>query len=212
MITVKMHLRTTLCIAFALCGAGFSPALMASGLDQLHAYFGNASAARGEFSQTVFARSGKKPQHSSGSFAFQKPGKFRWSYEKPYAQLLVSDGDRFWSYDRDLNQVSVTKIGQALGATPAALLAGESLNKNFTLKDDGASDGMEFVAATPKAQDASFGSIRIGLVDQLTRVMEIHDNFGQVTLLRFTRFVSNPDFPAGTFHFVPPKGADVAGE
>ena len=189
---------------------------LASGLDQLKSYLESAHAARGDFSQTVIARSGKKPQQSSGSFAFVRPGKFRWTYEKPYAQLLVSDGDKFWSYDQDLNQVTVKKIGQAMGATPAALLAGESLDKNFTLKegakDNNASDGIEFVEATPKSQDASFESIRIGLVDRVPRVMEIHDNFGQVTLLRFSRFISNPDLPAGLFHFVPPKGADVAGE
>ena len=150
-------------------------------------------------------------------------------YEKPYAQLLVSDGEKFWSYDQDLNQVTVKKIGQALGATPAALLAGESLDKNFVLKEGGASgdneleknfvikdagsgEGLEMVEATPRAQDATFERIRIGLVGELPRVMEIHDNFGQVTLLRFTRFTSNPDLPASLFRFVPPKGADVAGE
>ncbi len=193
-------LAVTPCLAFA------------SGLEQLHSYLAASHAARGEFTQTVIARSGRKPQQSSGSFAFLRPGKFRWVYEKPYAQLLVSDGEKFWSYDQDLNQVAVKKIGQALGATPAALLAGESLDKNFTLKDGGTSDGIEFVEATPRTQDATFERIRIGLDGNLPRVMEIHDNFGQVTLLRFTRFTSNPDLPANLFRFAPPKGADVAGE
>lgn len=205
-------MRAFLCVLCVLCGEGFSPLLFASGLDQLKSYLDGAHAARGEFTQTVIARSGRKPQQSSGSFAFMRPGKFRWTYEKPYAQLLVSDGEKFWSYDQDLNQVTVKKINQALGATPAALLAGEALDRNFVLKDDGADDGVEFVEATPKAQDATFERIRIGLVDNLPRVMEIHDNFGQTTLLRFTRFVSNPELPASLFHFVPPKGADVAGE
>jgi outer membrane lipoprotein carrier protein len=193
-------------------GLGFSTSASANGLDQLKSYLNTAHAARGEFTQTVIARSGRKPQQSSGSFAFQRPGKFRWIYEKPYAQLLVSDGEKFWSYDQDLNQVAVKKIGQALGATPAALLAGESLDKNFVLKDAGESDGIAFVEATPKTQDATFERIRIGLVGNQPRVMEIHDNFGQITLLRFTRFVSNPDLAADLFRFVPPKGADVAGE
>lgn len=205
-------MRAYLCILLVLFGEGFSPLIFASGLDQLKAYLGSAHAARGDFGQTVISRSGKKPQQSSGSFAFVRPGKFRWTYEKPYAQLLVSDGDKLWSYDQDLNQVTVKKIGQALGATPAALLAGESLDKNFTLKDGGTSDGIEFVDATPKSQDASFERIRIGLADRAPQVMEIHDSFGQITLLRFSRFTSNPDLPAGLFHFVPPKGADVAGE
>lgn len=205
-------MRAFLCVLCVLCGEGFSPLLFASGLDQLHAYFAAAHAARGEFTQTVIARAGRKPQQSSGSFAFLRPGKFRWAYEKPYAQLLVGDGEKLWSYDQDLNQVTVKKIGQALGTTPAALLAGEALDKNFVLKDAGASDGIEYVEATPKAQDASFERVRIGLVGNQPRTMEIQDNFGQMTLLRFTRFTSNPDLPTNLFHFVPPKGADVAGE
>jgi outer membrane lipoprotein carrier protein len=189
--------------------------VMASGLDQLKSYLAAAHAARGEFTQSVMARNranGRKTQLSSGTFAFVRPGKFRWVYEKPYAQLLVSDGNKFWSYDQDLNQVTVKKIGQALGASPAALLAGEALDKNFVLKDDGAIEGVEFVEATPKAQDATFERIRIGLTNNTPQVMEIHDNFGQVTLLRFTRFTSNPALPANLFSFAPPKGADVAGE
>jgi outer membrane lipoprotein carrier protein len=184
----------------------------ASGLDQLKSYLDSAHAARGEFTQSVIARSGRKPQQSSGTFAFVRPGKFRWVYEKPFAQLLVSDGDKFWSYDQDLNQVTVKKVGQALGASPAALLAGEALDKNFVLKDDGAGEGIEYVEAMPKAQDATFERMRIGLVDNKPRVMEIHDNFGQVTLLRFSRFTNNPELPASLFRFVPPQGADVAGE
>lgn len=189
-----------------------SPVLFASGLDQLKTYFASARGARGDFTQTVVGQAGRKPQQSSGSFAFLRPGKFRWTYEKPYSQLLVCDGQKFWSYDKDLNQVSIKKIGDALGATPAALLAGESLERNFVLKDDGAGDGIEFVVATPKAQDANFERIRIGLADNLPRTMEIHDNFGQVTLLNFQRFKSNPDLPASLFQFTPPPGADVAGE
>lgn len=205
-------MRAILCVIGIFCGLGFASASFATGLDQLKAYLNNAHAARGEFSQTVIARAGRKPQQSSGTFAFQRPGKFRWTYEKPYAQLLVSDGEKFWSYDQDLNQVSVKKIGEALGATPAALLAGESLDKNFVLKDDGVIENMEFVLATPKAEDATFARVRIGLVNNVPRTMEIHDNFGQITLLNFRSFTSNPDLPAGQFRFTPPAGADVVGE
>jgi outer membrane lipoprotein carrier protein len=209
-------MRTYIYVLVALSGSWFSASTFANGLDQLKSYLAAAQGARGEFTQSVMARSGRKPQLSSGTFAFVRPGKFRWVYEKPYAQLLVSDGDKFWSYDQDLNQVTVKKIGQALGASPAALLAGESLDKNFVLKEGGTGvgkdDGIEFVDATPKAQDATFERIRIGLTKNTPQVMEIHDNFGQVTLLRFTRFTTNPDLAASMFRFVPPKGADVAGE
>lgn len=165
----------------------------------------------------MIGKAGKKPKQSSGSFLIQRPGKFRWSYDKPYPQLLVSDGERLWSFDPDLNQVVIKKVGQALGASPAALLAGESLERNFELREgaangQGQEPGLEFVEATPRAQDASFQKVRIGLKDRLPRTMEIQDNFGQTTVLRFSRFEPNPPVAAAQFRFTPPKGADVVGE
>lgn len=184
----------------------------AGGLEQLQAFLRETPSAKGQFQQTVYAKSGKKPQQSAGSFLFQRPGKFRWSYDKPYPQLLVGDGERFWSYDPDLNQVTMKKMGQALGASPAALLAGEALERNFQLKEGGANEGLEFVEALPRAQDASFQRVRIGLKDHLPQIMEIQDNFGQTTVLRFSSLVPNPAMTPGQFHFTPPKGADVVGE
>ena len=207
-----MVMRIFLCVLCVLCGEGFSPLLFASGLGQLKTFLTETHSARGSFTQTVIARSGRKPQQSSGTFSFTRPGKFRWIYEKPYEQLLVGDGEKFWSFDRDLNQVTVKKIGQAFGSSPAALLAGEALEKNFELKETDAADGLEFVEAHPKAQDATFQDLRIGFKDGLPQLMEIHDNFGQTTLLRFIKFESNPTLPSREFHFTPPKGADVVGE
>ncbi len=184
----------------------------ASGLDQLKAFLSETKTARGSFVQTVTAKSGRKPQQSQGFFAISRPGKFRWSYEQPYKQLLVSDGDKLWSYDPDLKQVTVKKLGQAIGASPAALLAGESLEANFVLKDAGAVEGLEFIEAVPKAQDSTFERLRIGFKDRLPRVMEVHDNFGQTTLLYLNQFETNVAMPPALFHFSPPKGADVVGE
>jgi outer membrane lipoprotein carrier protein len=184
----------------------------AAGIDQFRAFLETTKHARGSFSQSVAARSGHKPQQSAGFFAFARPGKFRWSYEKPYQQLLVSDGKKLWSYDPDLNQVTVRKLGDALGSSPAALLAGDGLEDNFVLTDGGTVDGFEFVEATPKAKEGTFERVRIGFKDKLPRVMEVHDNFGQTTTLLLNQFEVNVSLPADTFRFTPPKGADVVGE
>ncbi|NJD35157.1 MAG: outer membrane lipoprotein chaperone LolA [Betaproteobacteria bacterium] len=205
---MKIFLRT-LC---ALCGFGFLASTQAAGLDQLKSFLDTNRSARGMFTQTVIAKSGKKPQRSTGIFALQRPGKFRWSYETPYKQLLVSDGNKLWSYDTDLNQVAVKKLGTAFGASPAALLAGQDLDKHFVLKEGAAADGLEFIEATPKGSDASFERVKIGFAANRPVSMEIHDSFGQVTMLRFTQFEANPALPASLFRFVAPAGADVVGE
>ncbi len=187
-------------------------AAFASGLDQLKAFLETTHSARGSFVQSVANKSGRKPQQSAGSFVMARPGKFRWQYDKPYEQLLVSDGEKLWSFDPDLNQVTVKKLGRALGSSPAALLAGGDLEGHFVLKDAGQAGGVDMVDATPKAADGGFERMRIGFRDNLPRVMEIHDNFGQVTTLIFVEFHSNPALSKDEFKFSPPKGADVVGE
>ncbi len=185
----------------------------ADALAQLKQFMDGTRSARGSFTQQVFSKSGRTPQQGSGTFAFSRPGKFRWTYEKPYAQLLVGDGSKLWAWDQELNQVTTKKLGQALGSTPAAILAGDnSLEKNFTLQDDGAAEGMEWVEARPKADDSSFERIRMGFSGGQLKAMVLHDNFGQTTSLNFLQMERNPSLDAGLFRFVPPKGADVVGD
>lgn len=195
-----------------LCGLLLGASAHAAGLDQLRAFLDHTKTARGVFAQSVTSKSGRKPQQSAGSFALQRPGKFRWHYERPYAQLLVSDGEKLWSFDPDLNQVTTRKLGKALGSSPAALLAGGDLDAHFVLKNAGEAEGLEMVDATPKAADSTFERVRIGFKDNLPKLMEIRDNFGQVTTLMFTEFHANPQLSKDQFKFVPPKGADVVGE
>jgi len=184
----------------------------ATGLDQLKAFIDGARTGKATFRQVVMSKSPRVPQESNGTFAFARPGKFRWSYDRPFAQLLVGDGDKLWIYDRDLNQVIVKKLDTALGATPAALLAGSNtLESNFDLADAGSSAGLEYVDAKPKSPETGFERVRIGLKDNLPRAMELFDSFGHVTQLTFDSFERNPALDPGTFKFVPPPGVDVVG-
>jgi outer membrane lipoprotein carrier protein len=194
-----------------LASALIAQSAFALGIDQFRTFLKATPQARGSFTQTVIAKSGRKPQQSSGSFAFSRPGKFRWSYDKPYKQLIVSDGKKLWSHDPDLNQVTVRQLGDALGSSPAALLAGDALENNFTLIDGGTADGMQFVEAVPASKEGTFQSVRIGMKDNLPRVMEVRDNFGQTTIVNLDRIEAGP-VAADNFRFTPPRGADVVGE
>ena len=185
----------------------------ASGPEQLQSFLANSLTARADFKQSVLAKSGRRPQLSQGNFSFARPGKFRLSYDKPYQQLIVGDGERLWVYDADLNQVSVKKVDQALGASPAALLAGgKELDKNFVITDAGVKDGLEWVDAKPRSPDSGFVSLRLGFKENLPQVLEVVDNFGQTTTMSFSKFERNPSLNPSLFHFTPPKGADVLKE
>jgi outer membrane lipoprotein carrier protein len=184
----------------------------ASGLDQLHAFLDGTKTARGTFHQTVTNAQGRTTQKSSGSFAFARPGKFRWSYDKPYDQLIVGDGTDVWVYDKDLNQVMVRKLDAALGSTPAALLAGDNaLERSFDIGEGAAANGLQYVDAAPKTSETQFKRIRLGFRDNLPRAMTLTDAFGQTTELVFDTMERNPAVPPDAFRFTPPPGADVIG-
>jgi outer membrane lipoprotein carrier protein len=185
----------------------------AAALERFKAFASGTQAARAEFEQTVRDRGGKTLQQAKGSFVFQRPGKFRWVYDKPVDQLIVGDGERVWIHDRDLNQVTVRKLSRALGSTPAALLAGSAdVEKAFELSDAGARDGLEWLEAKPKEREAGFDRVRMGFGADGIQAMELVDHFGQTTVLRFSKLVRNPKVDAAEFRFTPPKGADVLGE
>lgn len=185
----------------------------AGSLDQLRSFLTQTTSARGEFVQRVLARSGGNQPVSSGRFIFQRPGKFRWSYDKPYEQLIVADGTRLVLYDKDLNQVTIRKLGAALPSSPASILFGSNdFEKEFEVTDAGARDGLEWVQAKPRAKDSTFERIEIGFRDGLPSAMRLADNFGQVTQLTFARVERNPKLDADAFRFNPPKGADVLTE
>lgn len=164
---------------------------------------------RALFSQTVISPDGARQKKSSGNFEFIRPNLFRFSYTKPFEQLIVGDGQKVWIFDTDLNQVSSRKMSQALGGTPAALLAGGVPDKDFDLRSLPSKEGLDWVLASPKAEGAGFQSMQIGFRGQDLVAVEILDNFGQRSVLQFSSFVSNPVIPGERFQFKPPAGADL---
>lgn len=185
----------------------------ATSLERFKTFVRSTQSARADFEQKVFDRGGKLTQESKGSFVFQRPGLFRWTYAKPVDQVIVGDGERVWIHDRDLNQVTVRKLSRALGSTPAALLAGSAdIEKAFELSDAGPRDGLEWLEARPREREAGFERVRMGFDDNTLRGMELFDHFGQRTVLRFMNLRRNPKVDKSEFRFEPPKGTDVLGE
>lgn len=186
----------------------------AGGIDRLKEFIASTRSAQANFTQVVLDQNGKRIQSASGVMQFVRPGKFRWTYQKPYEQLIVGDGVKFWLYDTDLNQVTVRQLDAALGSSPAALLSGSNeIERGFTLKESGTQDGLDWLQATPKAQDSSFNGIRMAFdAHSDLVVMELNDQFGHKTVLRFSGLKRNPQLSSALFKFVPPKGADVLGE
>jgi outer membrane lipoprotein carrier protein len=199
------------------CTAAAAAGAWAGGMESLEAFVKNAKSGRAEFTQTVTAppKEGQsaRAKVSSGSFEFQRPGKFRFDYRKPFAQSIVADGETLSLYDADLNQVTQRKQAQALGSTPAALIAAaadlRALQADFTLEAQPERDGLQWVKAMPRSKDGQLQSVQIGFQGESLAALEILDSFGQRSVLKFSKVELNPSLPASTFQFKVPAGADV---
>ena len=188
-------------------------AASAASVEALKGLLNDTTTAKARFAQAVLDKNGKTLQQATGTMQFSRPGRFRWEYMKPYEQTIVGDGSRLWIYDKDLNQVTVRKLDRALGASPAALLAGSNeIEKSYSLKGAGTDGGFDWLEAVPRAKDTAFERIRLGFGKTGLEVMELNDQFGQKTVIRFVDLERNVKIPVDNFKFAPPKGADVISE
>jgi outer membrane lipoprotein carrier protein len=185
----------------------------AASIETLKAFLQQTTSGKARFAQIIVDKNLKELQRVTGTMQFQRPGKFRWEYHKPYEQTIVGDGAKLWIYDKDLNQVSVRKLDQALGNSPAALLAGNNeIERVYTLTNLGNQEGLDWLEAVPKIKENAFERIRLGFSQAGLEAMELRDAFGQVTIIKFAGIERNPTLPPETFRFTPPKGADVITE
>lgn len=187
-------------------------AAWAGGIEQLNRFLEETRTFQADFTQTITQKSGRVRQSSQGKLMLYRPGKFRWQVEKPFPQLMLGDGQRIWVYDPDLKQAIQRKADQAIGSTPAALLAGgKTLEQAFSLKNITAEDDLEWLEATPKNTDSGFQTVRLGFSGADLKVLEMLDNFGQNARVTFTRIERNPKLSDELFRFTPPPGVDVLG-
>ncbi len=184
-----------------------------SSTDSLRHFFTEVQSFNARFSQAVLDESLVTIQESSGTLWLERPDKFRWDYDAPFKQEIVSDGKKIWVYDKELQQVTVRPLAGGLGYTPAVLLAGRGrLEDSFTIKALGAQGNLEWVQLVPKSKDGGFENIRIGFEQGKLRVLEMLDGFGNTTRVTLQAPKENLKIDPGKFQFTPPKGVDVVGE
>lgn len=177
---------------------------------QLKAFLHSSASLSADFKQVSFDKAGRPAQSSFGKFYLSRPGKFRWDYQKPFAQEIVSNGGKVWFYDADLEQVTVKKLDDSLGSTPALLLTGQvDIEEKFRLEEQGHDDDLNWIKLSPKNEESGFKYILIGLNAGQLGGMELSDNFGQLTRIYFSNIQINPTLSDSLFTFKAPKGADV---
>lgn len=181
----------------------------ADAIDDLRAFVREAQTGQAEFTQTVMSPDGKKRRVSSGTFEFVRPNRFRFNYLRPFEQTILADGQRLWMHDPDLNQVISRPQTAALLATPAALLAGAGLEREFRLSLEPSSQGVDWVRANPRQEQSGFRSLRIGFRAGVLAVVEIEDAMDQRSVLEFRSVRLNLPLPPQRLTFTVPRGADL---
>lgn len=181
--------------------------------ERLQAFFQGARTIQADFKQTLQDGKGQVVQRANGSLLMQRPGKFRWDYKTPYHQIIVSDGKEITIYDEDLEQATIKPLSQVLGNTPASLLSGnQPLEYSFSIAQAASKEGLDWVELTPKQPDSGFERIRLGFGKSDLQTMEMHDSFGQLTVLHFSNLKYDTAPDPSRFAFVPPAGTDILRE
>ena len=213
--------RRQLVLAVAGWLAGSSVRAEDDGLGLLGQFLHATRSGRARFTQVVTSlpKAGQvaRQRTSSGLLEFQRPGRFRFSYQKPFEQTLVADGQTLWLHDPDLRQVTARPQAQVLGSTPLALIIASTdlagLQKDFQLQAEAAREGLQWVKATPRRTDGqmqyALAGLRGGERGAELVVLEVLDALGQRSVLTFSGFEANPSLRAETFQFHPPADTDV---
>lgn len=188
----------------------YAPLAEATAKEQLRAFFNDVSTYRARFEQVVLDDQLQLIDESSGQVLIKRPGKFRWDYDPPADRRIVSDGKRVWIHDLDLEQVTVRRLTETLGKSPAQIIAGDAqLEQDFTINDLGGQGSLDWVEVTPKSSSDNFEAMRLGFEGADLRVMEMIDGLGQTTRISLSHAQVNPHLDDNEFDFVVPEGADV---
>ena len=176
---------------------------------QLRDFVKNIKSATGQFAQQ--SGGGAQGQGTqSGTFSFERPGKFVWNIVKPYEQKVISDGQKVYQYDPDLAQVTIRNVQDSVGASPASILFGNNeLDDTFSVEVLPEQEGMVWLRATPKVADQGMSYMDIAFANNLPAELRIRDSFGQTTIIKLRSFNANAKIPASEFSFTAPEGVDV---
>ena len=184
-----------------------------SGTEYLNHFMKKVKTVKAVFTQEVVNEQGQITQTSYGEFRLKRPGKFLWKYESPSPQKIVSDGRNMWIYDVELEQVTVKPLSQALGSSPAAILTNATdLSKRYVVLEKSPREGLQWVELRPKDKQGDFIKIEVGLDDAGVQAMDLYDQFGRMTMIRFQESSFDVPLSQSQFRFVPPKGVDVIGK
>ncbi len=190
----------------------FNPLWATEVEDRLNRAMSSLDNLQADFKQTLIDDNKKIVQQSSGKVSIQRPGKFRWIYEKPYQQQIIADGKELWVYDVDLDQATVKPMEAGLSSAPImVLMKKQGVETEFEVNEVGQHKYLFWIELTPIKKDMEYSKIYIGMENEIVKALELRDSFGQSTQITFENQRTNMIFNPDAFSFNPPPGVDVFG-
>jgi len=183
------------------------------GEELVNAFVNDVVTFSADFEQSLIDPDGRLLETTSGTLEIQRPGRFRWVYAEPYEQWLIADGTNIWSYDIDLEQVTVKPQAEALANTPALLLGGSGQAMDqFEHGGSFVESGLTWVRLLPVDTDSGFRRVELGFDDGRLSRMVFLDNLEQTTVVVLKNVVVNEPIDAARFEFAVPDDVDVVGK
>lgn len=210
--------RSFYCLVFlvvsALAGDCVSAASSVDAMAHWKAFYERTDSLEADFRQVILDEDGAVVERSGGHVILARPDRFRWEYHTPYRQVIISDGAVVKHYDPDLAQVTVRRISESMGATPAQLLAGRlDIAEHFEISAaPDAGDGLYWIKLLPRERTGDFESIRLGFEGSMLTQMAFIDGFGQETRVRLDNIRVNQTVEPGAFSLDLPEDVDIVGD
>lgn len=148
-----------------------------------------------------------------GTVLVQRPGRIRWTYDRPDGREIILDGETIRIYSPDDNQLQIAPLAEG-GVSPTALsflMGAGKLSDEFSGRiakpESGKAApglGLELV---PRA-DSGFESLVLWLDPKTYELREsvLVDLFGNRTRIELSEAVYNAGVAKDAFRFEPPKG------
>jgi outer membrane lipoprotein carrier protein len=182
----------------------------------VQARYGALSDLSATFVQESRVASLGRPRTRAGRLLFQPPGRMRWEYDPPEAQLIVADGRQLWLYRPERRQAVVQPMDAALSRqTPFLFLLGKGdFAAEFTWEERDLArgpGGAVVVELRPRVVSADLALLTLEIVPAECRLAAtlVEDAYGNRTRLSFSaeRVGTAPD--PGLFRFAPPAGTEI---
>lgn len=184
-----------------------------SAAEKLQGYLQQMQTLEGSFQQLTLDARGQRLQEAEGTMLLAKPGRFYWSTDLPYPQVLVSNGKTLWVFDPDLEQVTIQTLDERSTQSPAIILSGEAsdLTKHFSINATETGKRVVF-DLIPLQQDSLFEELSLDFVEGRISALQLTDSLGQKTRVDLTITQFNQPLDNQIFEFEVPPHVDVIQE